>query len=164
MNNFTGPTSGLVIDFGYVLELRIFSEMHAIRKMAKCMTMTSKHNIHNDSFPLGAKGPSGQGPPHYRCLTITMWGTIHGWTPLDEWSVRRADLYLATHNTHKRHPCPRWDSNPKSQHTSGRIHTPYTTRSVSLLLPHLCRSLGLQFRGKPSHLFSPVSSTSFSIY
>jgi hypothetical protein len=24
-------------------------------------------------------------------------------TPLDEWSARRRDLYLTTHNTHKRH-------------------------------------------------------------
>ena len=27
-------------------------------------------------------------------------------TPLDEWSARRRDLYLTTHNTHNRHPCP----------------------------------------------------------
>ena len=26
-------------------------------------------------------------------------------TPLDEWSARRRDLYLTTHNTHNRHPC-----------------------------------------------------------
>ena len=25
-----------------------------------------------------------------------------GWTPLDEWSARRRDLYLTTHNTHNR--------------------------------------------------------------
>jgi hypothetical protein len=45
----------------------------------------------------------------------------HGRTPLDEWSVRRRDLCLATHNTHKRHthPCPRRDSSPQSQHTNG---------------------------------------------
>jgi hypothetical protein len=27
-------------------------------------------------------------------------------TPLDEWSARRRDLYLTTHNTRNRHPCP----------------------------------------------------------
>ena len=27
-------------------------------------------------------------------------------TPLDEWSARRRDLYLTTHNTHNRQPCP----------------------------------------------------------
>ena len=29
-----------------------------------------------------------------------------GRTPLDEGSVRRRDLYLTTHNIHKRHPLP----------------------------------------------------------
>ena len=29
-----------------------------------------------------------------------------GRTPLDEWSARRSDLYLTTHNTHDRHPNP----------------------------------------------------------
>jgi len=28
--------------------------------------------------------------------------TTLGRTPLDEWSARRRDLYLTTHNTHKR--------------------------------------------------------------
>ena len=42
-------------------------------------------------------------------------------TPLDEWSAGRRDLYLATHNTHRtRHPCPRQDSNPRSQQSCGR--------------------------------------------
>jgi len=47
-----------------------------------------------------------------------------GKTPLDEWSVRRRDLYLTTHNTHNRHPCPQWDLNPQSQQASGRRPTP----------------------------------------
>jgi hypothetical protein len=34
---------------------------------------------------------------------------------LDEWSARRRDLYLTTHNTHNKHPCPWWDSKPQSQ-------------------------------------------------
>ena len=37
------------------------------------------------------------------------------------------DLYLRTHNTHNRHPCPpspRWDSNPQSQQANGRRSTP----------------------------------------
>jgi len=42
-------------------------------------------------------------------------------TPLDEWSARRRDLYLTTHN---KHPCPRLDSNPQSQQASGRRPTP----------------------------------------
>jgi hypothetical protein len=31
-------------------------------------------------------------------------------TPLDEWSARRKDFCLTTHNTHNRHPYFRWDS------------------------------------------------------
>ena len=29
-----------------------------------------------------------------------------GWTPLDEWSAHCRDLYLTTHNTHNKRPCP----------------------------------------------------------
>jgi len=32
----------------------------------------------------GAAAPSGPGPPHYRCLVITLRHTTHGRTPLDE--------------------------------------------------------------------------------
>ena len=35
-----------------------------------------------------------------------------GRTPLDEWSARRWDLYLTTHNTHNRHPWPRLGFEP----------------------------------------------------
>ena len=46
-------------------------------------------------------------------------------TPLDEWSARRRDLYLTTHDTHNRQTSmPRWDSNPRSQQGSGRRSTP----------------------------------------
>jgi hypothetical protein len=45
---------------------------------------------------------SGPRPPPYRGITITLRHTTLGRTPLDEWSVLRRDLYLATHNTHKR--------------------------------------------------------------
>jgi hypothetical protein len=51
-------------------------------------------------------------------------------TPLDEGPARRRDLYLTTHNTHNRHPCPRWDSNPQSQQASGCTPTPQTARPL----------------------------------
>jgi hypothetical protein len=35
-------------------------------------------------------------------FTITLRHTTLGRTPLDEESARRSDLYLTTHNTHKR--------------------------------------------------------------
>jgi hypothetical protein len=46
--------------------------------------------------------PVGHGPPHYRCFPIALRHTTVGRTPLDEWSARRRDLYLTTHNTHNR--------------------------------------------------------------
>jgi len=45
----------------------------------------------------GEKAPCGPRPPHYRGFTITLRHTTLGRTPLDEWSVRRRDLYLTTH-------------------------------------------------------------------
>jgi len=52
-----------------------------------------------------------------RFLDHTQWSITVGRTPLDEWSARRRDLYLTTHNTHNRQiSMPRWDSNPRSQH------------------------------------------------
>jgi hypothetical protein len=41
-------------------------------------------------------------PPSYRSCMITLRHTTLGRAPLDEWSARRRDLYLTTHNTHNR--------------------------------------------------------------
>ena len=54
--------------------------------------------------------------------------TTVGRTPLDEWSARRRDLYLTTHNRQTSRPL--WNSNPQSQQARGRRPTPYTTRPV----------------------------------
>jgi hypothetical protein len=51
--------------------------------------------------PHGAKAPSSPAP-HYRGFTMTSRHTAFGRTPLGEWSARRRDLYLTTHNTHNR--------------------------------------------------------------
>jgi hypothetical protein len=37
-----------------------------------------------------------------RFLGHTQWHATVGRTPLDEWSIRRRDLYVTTHNTHNR--------------------------------------------------------------
>jgi len=50
----------------------------------------------------------------------TQWRATVGRTPLDEWSARRRDLYLTTHDTTDKYPCPRWDSNPRYQQVSAR--------------------------------------------
>jgi hypothetical protein len=55
-----------------------------------------------------------------------------GRTPLNEWSVRRRDLYLTTHNTQDKHLCPGWDSNPRSQQASGRRPTPFASKITSV--------------------------------
>jgi len=64
-----------------------------------------------------------------RFLDHTQRRSTVGRTPLDAWSARRRDLYLTTHNTRNRHPCPRWDLNPHSQQASGRRPA---TRHISL--------------------------------
>jgi len=64
------------------------------------------------------------------------WITINdtkalGWTPLDEGSARRWDLYLTTHKSHKRKTSMRWrDSSPQTQQTKGRRSTLYTARPL----------------------------------
>jgi hypothetical protein len=50
----------------------------------------------------GATVPSGPGPPHCGGFTITSRHTTLGRTPLDESSAYCRDLYLKTHNSHKR--------------------------------------------------------------
>jgi hypothetical protein len=72
-------------------------------------------------FSFGAATQHGSWPPHsWSFLDHTQRRTTVGRSPLDEWSARRRDLYLTTHNTHNKHPCPRWDSNPRFQQASGR--------------------------------------------
>jgi hypothetical protein len=78
-------------------------------------------------FVFGATAPPPQwarASPLTRFLDQTQRRTTVGRTPLDEWSIRRTDLYLTTNNTHDKHPCPRWDSNQQSQQGSGRRPTP----------------------------------------
>jgi hypothetical protein len=54
-------------------------------------------------FVFGSTAPSGPGPPHSRGFWITHNGAPHSvGLRLDEWSARRRDLYLTTHNTHNR--------------------------------------------------------------
>ena len=54
-------------------------------------------------FFCGVATQRGSWPPHsWGFLDHTQWRTTVGRTPLDEWSARRRDLYLTTHNTHNR--------------------------------------------------------------
>jgi len=57
-------------------------------------------------FVFGAIAPSWSGPPHSRgFLDYTQRRTTFSRTHLDEWSTRRRDLYLKTHNSHNRQTC-----------------------------------------------------------
>jgi len=65
-------------------------------------------------FYHGAIAPSGPMPPHCRGFIITLRHITLGRTSLDDWSARRRDLYLTTHNTYKSQTSmPRRDSNPQ---------------------------------------------------
>ena len=46
--------------------------------------------------------PIGAGPPHSQGFLDHTRRTTVSRTPLDEWSARRRDLYLKTHNTHRK--------------------------------------------------------------
>jgi hypothetical protein len=55
-------------------------------------------------FPMNRQPPWGPRPPHFSRLhdhTLFRHTTL-GRTPLDEWSARRRELYLTTHNNHNR--------------------------------------------------------------
>jgi len=59
---------------------------------------------------------SGPRPPHCRRFDIILRHYKLGRTPLDEWSDRRRNLYLKTHNKHKRQiSIMPVDSNPQPQ-------------------------------------------------
>jgi hypothetical protein len=54
-------------------------------------------------FFCGVATQRGSWPPQsWGFLDHTQWRTTVGRTTLDEWSARRRDLYLTTHNTHNR--------------------------------------------------------------
>jgi hypothetical protein len=53
-------------------------------------------------FPHVAMAHSMPGPPHYRGFTVSLRHTALSMTTLDEWSARRRDFNLTTHNTHKK--------------------------------------------------------------
>jgi len=73
-------------------------------------------------------------------LDHTQRRTTVGRTPPDEWSARRRDLCLTSHNTHNRQTSiPPVDSKPQSEQASGRRPASYTARP----LESACVSVGL---------------------
>jgi hypothetical protein len=107
------------------------SSVHKHSLCISCLLILSYPCIPTAPSPLrcGAATQRGSWPPHsWGFLDHTQRRTTVGRTRLDEWSARRRDLYLTTHNTHNKHPCPRWDSNLRSQQASGHRPSPYTAR------------------------------------
>jgi len=105
----------------------------------------------NTPLPQWASAPS-----FTNFLDHTQRRTTIGRTPLDEWSARRRDLFLTTHNTNNRHTCPRWDSNPQSQQASGRRPTPWTAWPLGLAECLYCQKIKRGLR-------EPISNTRNSI-
>jgi len=85
------------------------------------------HTFFNFFFIIVQQSLVGQG-----LLTIAIRHTALGTFPLDEWSVRRRDLYYTTHTTHKKQisMCHWRYSNPQSQYANARRPTP----SVSITI------------------------------
>jgi len=71
-------------------------------------------------FFLWLDSPSGPRAPHCWGFEITCRLTTLERTPLDDWSARRRDLYLTTHNTHKR----KTSMPPSGIRTRDRLQTP----------------------------------------
>jgi hypothetical protein len=64
---------------------------------------STKWSLKYSFFPMAQQPLGGQGLLSFRGFTITHFRhTTLCRTPLDEWSARRRDLYLTTHNTYKR--------------------------------------------------------------
>ena len=68
-----------------------------------CLTLNIYRNLPPPSpSPASLRRDSGSWPP-FRGFAVTLIGhTTLGRTPLGEWSARHKDVYLTTHNTHKR--------------------------------------------------------------
>jgi hypothetical protein len=73
---------------------KLFHSKHNSARYHRC---TQVFNVCNS-----VTAPSEPGPTHYLSFTIILRHITHGRTPMDEWSARRRDVYLATHNIHKR--------------------------------------------------------------
>jgi hypothetical protein len=91
----------------------------------KCLCSGRYYNF--DVFLFGAWAPCGPGPPHSWGFYIT-----HNDTPQSVGLFWTCDQPVTENSTWQnitittdRHPCLRWNSNPKSQQASGRRPTPY---------------------------------------
>jgi hypothetical protein len=109
----------------YTLDRQFRSEsiMGQFQTLHTLSVKNSHHTVPPPSSP-GSTAPRGPGPPQFRSFTIPVTHTTLGRTPLDEWSARRRDLYLAIYNANRKHTSMRPAGfEPKTQHASGRRPT-----------------------------------------
>jgi hypothetical protein len=108
------------------LTCHCFSFRLMVQFNGKCNCIYEQYKIYTKCcFSFGPTAPHWtMASPFRRLLDHTQRRTTAGRTPLEKWSARCRDLYLTTHNTHNKHSCAWWDSNPQSQQPSGRRPTP----------------------------------------
>ena len=73
-----------------------------VRILCTAAIQAFRYLLYSTSFPHGVTAPSVPGPLHGWGFMITLRHTTFGRNPLDGWSARRINLYLATHNSHTR--------------------------------------------------------------
>jgi hypothetical protein len=67
------------------------------------------HNLVSICFFIWCNSPQWARASSFTSFLYHTQGRITlGRIPLDDWSARRRDLYLTTHNTHSRQTCTRW--------------------------------------------------------
>jgi hypothetical protein len=106
---------------------------------------TACYDNYKEFFVHSSRSPTGPRHPHCWSFDITLRHTTLHRAPLDEWSARRRDLYITTHDTQKETdihaPLPRRDSNPQSP-TIERPHTRAVDLAVTrigtiILMPYI---------------------------
>jgi hypothetical protein len=109
--------------------------------------------LYRHNPPHGATAPSAPGSPHDQGFTITLRHITLGRTPLDEWSARRRDLYLITHNIHRRQT---------SMPTAGiEIAIPASERPQTHALGRVATGIG--FKSHYLHLLTICKVRRFSL-
>ena len=74
-----------------------------LKMVAECLSETSERTLYSFFFSLWRCDPTRVMVSSFlRFLDHTQWRTTVGRTPLDEWSARRRDLNLTSHNTRNR--------------------------------------------------------------
>jgi hypothetical protein len=64
------------------------------------VNLSAQHSVEKCPTPTTQQPLVGQGVLTIEIFTLTLRRATLGRTPLDEWSARRRDLYLTTHNSH----------------------------------------------------------------